>query len=60
MMRLRGIAWLLVDRQLGNVEEQKKALAQVRPFAQARLGSQEGTSTPEEVTKQVLPNGEVH
>jgi tetratricopeptide (TPR) repeat protein len=55
------VAWyrlVLADRQLGNVEEQNKALAQVERLRN-QIGLQEGTSTPEEVTKQTLQPGEV-
>ena len=55
------VAWyrlVLVDRQLGNVDEQNKALAQVECLRN-QIGLQEGTSVPEEVTKQTLQPGEV-
>jgi tetratricopeptide (TPR) repeat protein len=55
------VAWyrlVLVDRQLGNVDEQNKALAQVQRLRE-QIGLQEGTSVPEEVTKQTLQPGEV-
>jgi tetratricopeptide (TPR) repeat protein len=55
------VAWyrlVLVDRQLGNVDEQNKALAQVQRLRD-QIGLQEGTSVPEEVTKQTLKPGEV-
>jgi tetratricopeptide (TPR) repeat protein len=55
------VAWyrlVLVDRQLGNVDEQNKALAQVQRL-RVQIGLQEGTSVPEEVTKQTLQPGEV-
>ena len=55
------VAWyrlVLVDRQLGNVDEQNKAFAQVQRLRE-RVGLQEGTSVPEEVTKQTLQPGEV-
>jgi tetratricopeptide (TPR) repeat protein len=55
------VAWYrlaLVDRQLGNVDEQNKALAQVQRL-RVQIGLQEGTSVPEEVTKQTLQPGEV-
>jgi tetratricopeptide (TPR) repeat protein len=55
------VAWyrlVLVDRQLGKVDEQNKALAQVQRLRN-QIGLQEGTSVPEEVTKQTLQPGEV-
>jgi tetratricopeptide (TPR) repeat protein len=55
------VAWyrlVLADRQLGKVEEQNKALAQVQRLRN-QIGLQEGTSTPEEVTKQTLQPSEV-
>jgi tetratricopeptide (TPR) repeat protein len=55
------VAWyrlVLVDRQLGNGDEQNKALAQVQRLRN-QIGLQEGTSVPEEVTKQTLQPGEV-
>jgi tetratricopeptide (TPR) repeat protein len=55
------VAWyrlVLADRQLGKVEEQNKALAQVQRLRN-QIGLQEGTSTPEEVTRQTLQPGEV-
>ena len=55
------VAWyrlVLVDRQLGNVDEQNKALAQVQRLRD-QIGLQEGTTVPEEVTRQTLQPGEV-
>jgi tetratricopeptide (TPR) repeat protein len=55
------VAWyrlVLADRQLGKVEEQNKALTQVQRLRN-QIGLQEGTSTPEEVTKQTLQPSEV-
>jgi tetratricopeptide (TPR) repeat protein len=55
------VAWYrlgLVDRALGRIEEQNKALAQFQRL-HSQIGLQQGTSTEEEVTKQVLQNGEV-
>jgi tetratricopeptide (TPR) repeat protein len=55
------VAWyrlVLADRQLGKVEEQNKALAQVQRLRN-QIGLREGTSTPEEVTKQTLQPSEV-
>jgi tetratricopeptide (TPR) repeat protein len=55
------VAWYrlgLVDRVLGRTEELNKALAQFQRL-HSQIGLQEGTSTEEEVTKQVLQNGEV-
>ena len=55
------VAWyrlVLADRQLGKVEEQNKALAQVQRLRN-QIGLQEGTSTPEEVTRQTLQPSEV-
>jgi tetratricopeptide (TPR) repeat protein len=55
------VAWYRLaraDRQLGKIEEQNKALAQVQRLRN-QIGLQEGTSTPEEVTKQTLQPGEV-
>jgi tetratricopeptide (TPR) repeat protein len=55
------VAWYRLsqaDRALGNTEEQKKALAQFQRL-RSQIALQQGTSTPEEVTKQVLENGEV-
>jgi tetratricopeptide (TPR) repeat protein len=55
------VAWyrlVLADRQLGRVEEQNKALAQVQRLRN-QIGLQEGTSTPEEVTKQTLQPNEI-
>jgi tetratricopeptide (TPR) repeat protein len=54
------VAWYrlgMVDRALGRTEEQNKALIQFQRL-HSQVGLQEGTST-EEVTKQVLQNGEV-
>ena len=55
------VAWYRLsqaDRALGNTEEQKKALAEFQRL-RTQLASQQGTSTPGEVTRQVLQNGEV-
>jgi tetratricopeptide (TPR) repeat protein len=55
------VAWYrlgLVDRALGRTEEQNKALTQFQRL-HSQIGLQQGTSTEEEVTKQVLQNGEV-
>jgi tetratricopeptide (TPR) repeat protein len=55
------VAWYRLsqaDRALGNTEEQKKALAQFQRL-RSQIALQQGTSTPGEVTKQVLENGEV-
>jgi tetratricopeptide (TPR) repeat protein len=55
------VAWYRLsqaDRALGNTEEQKKALAEFQRL-RSQIALQQGTSTPEEVTKQVLENGEV-
>jgi tetratricopeptide (TPR) repeat protein len=55
------VAWYRLgraDRQLGKVEEQNKALAQVQRLRN-QIGLQEGTSTPDEVTRQTLQPGEV-
>jgi tetratricopeptide (TPR) repeat protein len=55
------VAWYrlgLVDRTLGRTEELNKALAQFERL-HSQVGLQQGTSTEEEVTKQVLQNGEV-
>jgi len=55
------VAWYRLaqaDRALGNTEEQKKALAQFQRL-RSQIALQQGTSTPGEVTKQVLQNGEV-
>jgi tetratricopeptide (TPR) repeat protein len=55
------VAWYRLaqaDRDLGNAEEQKKALAQFQRLRD-QIALQQGTSTPREVTKQVLQNGEV-
>jgi tetratricopeptide (TPR) repeat protein len=55
------VAWYrlgLVDRALGRTEEQSKALTQFQRL-HSQSGLQQGTSTEEEVTKQVLQNGEV-
>jgi tetratricopeptide (TPR) repeat protein len=54
------VAWYRLsqaDRALGNTEEQKKALAQFQRL-RSQIALQQGTSTPGEVTKQVLENGE--
>jgi tetratricopeptide (TPR) repeat protein len=55
------VAWYRLsqaDRALGNTEEQKKALAEFQRL-RSQIALQQGTSTPGEVTKQVLENGEV-
>ena len=55
------VAWYRLaqaDRALGNKEEQTKALAQFQRL-RSQIAVQQGTSTPGEVTKQVLQNGEV-
>jgi tetratricopeptide (TPR) repeat protein len=55
------VAWYRLaqaDRALGNTEEQEKALAQFQRL-RSQIALQQGTSTPGEVTKQVLQNGEV-
>jgi len=55
------VAWYRLaqaDRALGNKEEQTKALAQFQRLRN-QIALQQGTSTPGEVTKQVLQNGEV-
>ena len=55
------VAWyrlVLVDGQLGKVEERNKALVQVQRLRN-QIGLQEGTSTPDEVTRQTLQPGEV-
>jgi tetratricopeptide (TPR) repeat protein len=55
------VAWYRLsqaDRALGNTEEQNKALAQFQRL-RSQIALQQGTSTPGEVTKQVLENGEV-
>jgi tetratricopeptide (TPR) repeat protein len=55
------VAWYRLaqaDRALGNTEEQKKALAQFQRL-RSQIALQQGTSTPGEVTKQALENGEV-
>jgi tetratricopeptide (TPR) repeat protein len=55
------VAWYRlaqVDRALGNTEEQKKALAEFQRV-HSQIALQQGTSTPGEVTRQVLQNGEV-
>ncbi len=55
------VAWYRLsqaDRALGNTEEQKKALAEFQRL-RTQIASQQGTSTPGEVTRQVLQNGEV-
>jgi tetratricopeptide (TPR) repeat protein len=55
------VAWYRLaqaDRALGNKEEQTKALAQFQRL-RSQIALQQGTSTPGEVTKQVLQNGEV-
>ena len=58
MMRLRGIAW---DWQI-EPSARRRSRTRLLPSSSvctARLALQQGTSTPEEVTKQVLQNGEV-
>jgi predicted Zn-dependent protease len=55
------VAWYRLaqaDRALGNKAEQTKALAQFQRL-RSQIALQQGTSTPGEVTKQVLQNGEV-
>jgi tetratricopeptide (TPR) repeat protein len=55
------VAWYRLaqaDRTLGNTEEQKKALAEFQRV-HSQIASQQGTSPPGEVTRQVLQNGEV-
>jgi predicted Zn-dependent protease len=55
------VAWYrlsMADRTLGNTAEQKKALAQFQRV-RSQIALQQGMSTPGEVTKQVLENGEV-
>jgi tetratricopeptide (TPR) repeat protein len=55
------VAWYRLaqaDRVLGNKDEQQKALAQFQRL-RSQIALQQGTSTPGEVTKQVLQNGEV-
>src|SRR3984893_4631264 len=55
------VAWYrlgLVDRVLGRTDEQNRALAQFQRL-HSQIALQQGTSTPGEVTKQVLQNGEV-
>jgi tetratricopeptide (TPR) repeat protein len=55
------VAWyrlVLVDGQLGKVDERNKALGQVQRL-RSQIGLQEGTSAPDEVTKQTLQPGEV-
>ncbi len=55
------VAWYRlaqVSRALGNKDEQQKALAQFQRL-RSQIALQQGTSTPGEVTKQVLQNGEV-
>ncbi len=55
------VAWYRLaqaDRQLGRKEDQNTALAQVQRLRK-QTSLQEGTSTPEEVTKQTLQPGEV-
>ncbi len=55
------VAWYRLaqaERTLGHTEEQKKALAQFQRL-RSQIAQQKGTSTPGEVTKQVLQNGEV-
>jgi tetratricopeptide (TPR) repeat protein len=55
------VAWYRLaqaDRALGNQDEQTKALAQFQRL-RSQIALQQGTSTPGEVTKQVLQNGEI-
>ena len=55
------VAWYRLaqaDRAVGNTEEQKKALAEFQRL-RTQIGRQQGTSTPEEITKQTLQPGEV-
>jgi tetratricopeptide (TPR) repeat protein len=55
------VAWYRlsqVNRALGNKDEQQKALAQFQRV-RSQVAAQQGTTPPEEVTKQVLQNGEV-
>jgi tetratricopeptide (TPR) repeat protein len=55
------VAWYRLaqaDRALGNKDEQTKALAQFQRL-RSQIALQQGTSTPGEVTKQVLQNGEI-
>src|SRR3984885_1965941 len=55
------VAWYRLaqaDRSLGNKDEQTKALAEFQRL-RSQIAMQQGTSTPGEVTKQVLQNGEV-
>jgi tetratricopeptide (TPR) repeat protein len=55
------VAWYRLaqaDRALGNKEEQTKALAQFQHL-RSQIALQQGTSTPGEVTKQVLQDGGV-
>jgi tetratricopeptide (TPR) repeat protein len=55
------VAWYRlsqVDRVLGNAEEQKKALAQFQRL-RSQIAKQQGTNSPEEVTRQALQPGEV-
>jgi tetratricopeptide (TPR) repeat protein len=55
------VAWYRlaqVDRSLGNKVEQTKALAEFQRLRR-QIALQQGTSTPGEVTKQVLQDGEV-
>jgi tetratricopeptide (TPR) repeat protein len=55
------VAWYRLaqaDRALGNRDEQTKALAQFQRL-RSQIALQQGTSTPGEVTKQVLQNGEI-
>ncbi len=55
------VAWYRLaqaDRAVGNTEEQKKALAEFQRLRN-QIGLQQGTSTPEEITKQTLQPGEV-
>jgi predicted Zn-dependent protease len=55
------VAWYRLsqaNRALGNKDEQQKALAQFQRV-RSQMASQQGTTTPGEVTKQSLQNGEV-
>jgi hypothetical protein len=55
------VAWyrlVLVEGQLGKVDERNKALVQVQRLRD-QIGLQQGTSAPDEVTKQTLQPGEV-
>jgi tetratricopeptide (TPR) repeat protein len=55
------VAWYRlaqVERALGNKDQQQKALAQFQRV-RSQMALQQGTTPPEEVTKQALQNGEV-